>query len=259
GDAVELDLDFATRNRLLGLVLLDGAPLGGARVFARCGEKGLIPSRITRSDGRFEFDRIPTGRCRLLIHHQLGIRAFRQLEIEGDREVVFDLRPKTVSGQVLSAADLTPLADVRIELFVEARHPSHQTRTDATGRFTLSGVEPGVWPLWASRPGHAMARTRVEVGPEDAGEARILMNPARRAELVVRNPDGTVPPSVQVTVTGASGHFTSYRFQPDSQGRIVLDVLCAGTWSLRISGDRGEAQIEIEIPGPPVRVELTSP
>jgi len=119
-------------------------------------------------------------------------------------------------------------------------------------------VDPGIWQLRASASGYVTAFTRLEVGVE-GGEVRILMTRALPAEIVILNPDGTVPPSVNIMATGASGPPRSYRFQPDAEGRIVVDVLPAGTWSLRIFADRGRTQVEIEIPGPPVRMELTIP
>lgn len=70
----------------------------------------------------------------------------------------------TIAGQVVKAATGEPLKKAWVALRkAEGRSERHTAITDASGRFTLKGIEPGRYRLWAARNGYV----RQEYGQRD--------------------------------------------------------------------------------------------
>ncbi len=61
---------------------------------------------------------------------------------------------QAIRGTVVSAAG-TPLADASVVLFDEAFQRRATATSDAEGRFTFAGLDPGEYVLTVERPGHA--------------------------------------------------------------------------------------------------------
>src|SRR5262245_55315153 len=65
----------------------------------------------------------------------------------------------TIRGLVVDRADGTPIADV----IVQVQDSKQSVRSDAEGRFELTGIEPGQVTLHASLVGFILVKRTVEV------------------------------------------------------------------------------------------------
>ncbi len=93
GGEVRVDLHFQAGHRLTGSVLGAGGPLAGATVSLSCAAE-LRGRTFTGDDGRFAFDHLPGGRCRLsAVDPDSGRAGEQRVEIASDTDVVLEIKP----------------------------------------------------------------------------------------------------------------------------------------------------------------------
>ncbi len=259
GDAVEVDLVFEQGFSLRGLALRDGEPWRDARAELTCREPQHLYWATVQSGGRFLFEDV-LGSCRLkLTDTSAGSAvAHRQLEITADDEIIVDVATAAIAGRVLTAGDLTPLAAAAVELHPAGTNPrglaAASVATSATGHFDLRPVSQGPWRLRIATPGYVTAETAIEV-PSD--ELEVLLTPAVPAILIVVDANGVAVRQVSIVVSDADRQPIAYlSYRPDAAGRVVLDNLPAGTWTVHVRGGGAKAEVELQVPGDPVWVVL---
>ncbi len=259
GDAVEVDFAFEEAFSLGGLALRDGAPWRGARARLECQEPRVQARAAVQADGRFLFEDV-VGSCRLTLRDgkQSVVVSRRQLEITADDEVVIDVATGAVSGQVLTAGELVPVAGATVGLHLPGAGPglppAGSVSTGATGRFELRPVSQGPWRLRVTAAGFVAVERTVEASSD---ELRILLTPATPVIMTVHDARGDVPRQVHVAVLDAGRQaIASLYYRPDATGRVLLDTLPAGTWTVHVSAEQAKAEVELKVPGEPVRVVL---
>ena len=207
-------LELPKGRRLTGQVLdPQGRPLAGVPVWAMDatvpsfadadGDPGLAPSAVTGPDGRFELAGVAP--IVFVDVRASGYKAVRTLDLPSTppRKIVLDpalpslrtpssdvvlLRGVTISGRVF-APDGSPAAGTRIYAGQDGRAP--ETRSDAAGRYRLTGVQPGTRELRAEHPELGEARRRLLAKPG-----------AHRLDLTL---DGQRERAVSGRVTGPGG------------------------------------------------------
>lgn len=165
GGEVRVELDLGVPGRSLeGVVLLDGEPRGGLRVFAT---RGMLDGGSTQTDfsGGFQIDGLEAGTYDLGVHDPgTGLFHLREIRLDGDREIWVEIEVVTVEGTVVDPSSGRPLAGVpvrfvpldvpppfdRVDTFVPA------SRADSAGTFRVGPLAAG--------------RYRVVVGADPAGE-----------------------------------------------------------------------------------------
>lgn len=227
--------------RISGRILDEsGKPVRGARVrpgttggftprsWYPC-EEDLRDGTVTDKAGRFSLRldalETPNGTTLDLWAEAPGylreVRTAGDLSLRQSVEIVLS-RGTTVSGQIF-APDGSPAAGARVYAGIPAYEEMNagrapETRTDAQGRYRLTGVRPGWRELWAEHPELGEARRRIELS---AGVTRIdLTLDGQRERTVagfVTGPGGEPLERVRVKAS----YFTTYT-RDDGSFRLVF-------------------------------------
>jgi hypothetical protein len=114
----------------------------------------------TSQDGRYVIDDLPNGDYHVFVENYLA----RPVTVSGDTVFDIDVPLAQLSGRVLEEGGKVPIADADVEVWpVEsvAVRFRQSNRSDESGQFALSGVEPGELMLTAYKPGYEMVRKRI--------------------------------------------------------------------------------------------------
>ncbi len=182
----EADLRFEPGLTLTGRVVRAGEPVVGATVLVNSLARAMSNSGVTDGDGRFRVTSLGAGRNVVQIqtvgHSESAVR---EVDLDGDRDVVFELAGHRLAGTVVAADGSGPVEAAR----VEARLRSHdgfvggagnQTVTGGDGRFVLGDLDEGEWRLAIEREGFAEKTVSAVVGPGDVELPAIVLEPAAR-------------------------------------------------------------------------------
>jgi hypothetical protein len=231
GEAREVELVLQPAGRVAGVVVLpDGSPVSGARVFLRPtsvslksislgGEATLGQEERTGADGRFAFHAVSNG------SYEAALTAgrFRIVRVGGlvvaNGTAIDDLRlvaepGLTIGGRVLDGAG-QPLEGVSVAGspppsllsfggdFDRMLYPEGSTAAD--GSFQLTGFEPGKVRLRFQHVAHALLTMDVEAGRLDV-EARLQAR-AALSGIVVSLVDGEPVRDFSVSARPSEGLF----------------------------------------------------
>lgn len=118
----------------------EGAAPREVSAFETVGQDGAKRA-VTNAEGRWQMDDLPVkARAQIALDDARFVKKSFDVSIgEGDAPPLFARTGATLTG-VLVAPDGAPIGDAPITI---GWGGEYKTRTDAAGRFTLSGVEPG--------------------------------------------------------------------------------------------------------------------
>ena len=135
--------------------------------------------------------------------------------------------------------------------------------SDVTGRFRVTGVDPGIWRLSAMLPGHAMAGDQPRVEVESGSVAGIVIELVPEASirgLVTGLGDAGTASARMATAEVRAWRGTHFRSTaPALDGAFELDGLSPGEWQVSaLSGDRRspEQTVRVGVEGAIEFVEL---
>ncbi|MCP3964698.1 MAG: carboxypeptidase regulatory-like domain-containing protein [bacterium] len=257
-----LDLRFEAGYRLNGLALSGGEPIAGSYVTLTCREPHFHARMITGAAGGFVIEGVPGTTCDLLASDpRTGANGRRELAIDSDAEVVIEISPVDLAGQVLSAGEMQPVAGARLRLrFAGGPNTTVAAlaESDAGGRFDFAAVNEGSYVLRAERPGFASRDLELHLdGPRR--DLQVLLEAAVPATLFVRLEDGSAPRYVTVEMIDPPTVGSAQIYQLELHGRLVLETLAPGSWRLLIRAGDESGKALVEVPGPPVEVTLAHP
>ncbi|HEX2094032.1 MAG TPA: SusC/RagA family TonB-linked outer membrane protein [Longimicrobiaceae bacterium] len=156
----------------------------------------------------------------------------------------------TITGTVTAEATGRPLPGVRVT--VEGSRASAQT--DATGRYTLTGLSGGTYTVTAQAPGYAsQSRGNVRVGGDAGASAtvdfRLRASVLEIEELVVT---GVTAPTAGTKVPFAVGRVSAERLPVPTTGAAAtaLQGKVAGVQVLRGTGQPGNGAARIVLRSP---------
>jgi len=142
---------------LRGMVVSGGAPVAGARVGIRKGnrdELGVLA--ITQADGSFLIDRAPRGDVGVYVEDHVVLTPRSVRVGDAPTPVTIDVRPMaTIHGRVLRNG--SPVAAAQVSC------PHAYVFTDAAGAYTCTGVDDGPKELFADLPSGEWGRGVVTV------------------------------------------------------------------------------------------------
>ncbi len=191
-----------------------------------------IEKTETDAEGRFAFQRLNEGRYTL----QAALENLSEGVIEtqvaaGQTDVVVRItaaaiRKAVLTGTITSAADGTPLADADVAVYPAGGGMRREVRTDAEGRFELSGFEPGDYSVNTTAEGFAK---RSQVASLALGDNPLEIALVRAVDVTVRvlRADGKPWPSGHAGLDDARGR--SVFFQVGAMGMNRLELEEGGT------------------------------
>ena len=168
--AAILDLNFADEITLSGLVLVDGAPLGGAAVRAlKDRSEASFQMVQTSYDGTFSLRGLAPGAWLLVVSGADGIGTSRPVEITESREITLQITTGTFKATVLSATG-EPVEGAVAAL--EAREPtfnlpiaSTTARSGPDGALETGRLASGTYRLEVRAPGYEPRQETVQIRP----------------------------------------------------------------------------------------------
>ena len=240
-------------------------PVASARVRVGVSSKrGMIfePPRQVYSDGKgvFEIRGLPRNELQAVAIHETGASQSVVIDTtnrDADNVTLMIDVTGTIAGTVVDPAG-QPVEGVQVSAgpnFTDQKAMGDFTQfrlrgfpqelTDATGKFSLTGLQPGAtYMINASRPrAAAERRMTVEgvVAPTGKQDLRIVLQPEGGVKGKIAFADGSVPAAYTVAVNFSSQAFAG-------KGDFVIDSLTPQKYDLSVRGPSFQARaIEVTI------------
>ncbi len=215
-------------------------PLHGAQVSGNCGGTPIAPV-WTGKDGEFELYDLPGGPCRIIATAEGFVMGSAEIDLTTDRDPEeLELRLErgiSVSGRVVSAATGEGIAEARVVAFemppmsgAEAESVPRTARTDASGRFLISGCTPGPQLVQVVATGYLPVSVRT-IAQEGGSPLLIELHPGVVLEGSVLGAAGDgvglriVLQQGSDLVDGVTGFGGAYRIEAVPSGEVKFSVL----------------------------------
>lgn len=164
-----VELNFEPGLTLTGEVRSQGQPLAGGDIHLVEGARRYGPARTARIDqqGRFRIEGLAAGSYKVMVAEPNGVSHTRQVELEGDQNLLVDLNPPAVlAGTVIDRTTREPLAGVNLIAIVvdpeaelapgaeEEWTPAGYTQSNAHGEYRLEFAPGASTSLTVQREGY---------------------------------------------------------------------------------------------------------
>lgn len=266
---VERDLSFDEGLTLTGTVLVEARPLAAALVSVRGTGSALERSVRTDHEGRFRFGHLEPDTYWLGITHRPRRLAYNDsLELDGDRDLTFDLTAATLEGTVVDAETGAPVARCSVTLRgtrgLAGAEGLTAVATDAAGRFYVPRIAHGAYALKARCEGYTQLERAVTIEPgESVHRLDLEVEPSAAQMLAVSSVSGSIPTHVDVVAADpATGQTVSvHRHRLDAAGRARLGGMPSGSWRLFVSApSQPPVELEVSLPvSPPAPIPIALP
>lgn len=234
--------------RVSGFVVRDGQPVGRARVTLKAAAPLVT---LTLEDGRFLFEDVPSGQVYLS-----ATTADAASEVVGPVQLVprgkvedvqLTLTPSVhIEGRVIDLLTQKPVEGATIV------SPAQASRTDAAGKFTLSGAKTQTW-IDVSAPGFLSRTEWVSLELASAGgKLELVLTPSSRLEGTVTESGSPVAAATvwAELADGARRGERTLTVFTDKEGKFSLESV-AGTLHLAAVTPSGT-----RVKGPIIRVAV---
>ncbi|RYE94448.1 MAG: carboxypeptidase regulatory-like domain-containing protein [Myxococcales bacterium] len=151
------------------------------------------------------------------------------------------VRTCALVGRVELATTGAPVAGARVLAVLTDSHDLDSlptVTTDAHGRFRIEGLAPGRYKPWASTPGRlgqASGSVSLRAGTESEPVVIRLLGVHRVRGAIRKIPPGQPCTNGYVELRASDLHVPSLRAAADPGGRVDLEAIPAGTYSVHVS------------------------
>ncbi|MEO8705124.1 MAG: carboxypeptidase-like regulatory domain-containing protein [Kofleriaceae bacterium] len=267
GDSdVEATWSVTRGARVTGHVTAGGAAIAGATVNCVGGDGTRVASATTLADGSFVLEAVTPGKIE--IHASAAkligsdrVHATASLASVANVELVLE-RGAALTGTVVDAAG-TPMPGIMIRAHSDDAG-SRDGWADAHGVFTIEGLEPGAYEVWAT----------TRWGDSPSVRATVTRDATARVTVIAETPTGTITGTVvdargaavadaYVDVARDSGDPAYYRWTGKPvlaglDGSFRITGLPAARFAVRAYRPGGEATVASNL-GLGATVKLTLP
>jgi hypothetical protein len=261
-----VEISFAESRKLEGVARLRGRGLRGANVRLEREEDGGNEALYASTDfeGRYAFPHAPLGPWRISLRLN-GLAVEKEIDLQNDSVVDFDLSGSFLSGVVLRAGDREPIAGVWIPIqrVDEATGRSWDVASATSrgdGSFEAGPLPAGSYRLRAGVQGGftPLERLFALVDDQDLTGMELSLEGPSELEVRVTAPANRALGNVYLRLRDRSGNEVAETWRVAGTGEdITWTQAPRGAWTLEVSsGPRPPAALPVEIPGPPVDVEL---
>lgn len=180
-----LDLEFGGFT-LSGRVLVDGAPLPGARVQALTGPRKSAGEVRTDYTGAFTLPGLRRGTYRLVVLARDGASGLSDsrtvVDLDENRTVQVQILTGRISGRIVSGDTGTPIPEATVVLGsprkeIDFMFPVPSARSGADGTFQSSRLGAGTYTVTVRKEGFAPVEATVEVRPGEEATVEVVLQP----------------------------------------------------------------------------------
>lgn len=237
-DRVPVELVFGAGFTMSGVVTRGGEPVPNVMLMINSGT--LNVQATTDGSGAYRVEGLDEGSVMVMLSEP-GSNAWqnRQVTIDSDVEVDFEIETNAIAGQVVDVEG-RPVANAMVRIESRAGSSgldaaaSRFASTDAQGRFTLEGVAAGAYTLVVTHGEHSVSRQPVSVVEGTTGQVEVVLEPADRVRIGVRRLDGRALDQVQVIVLDDQGTRVLNLSASVTDGIAEVASIPAGTWRVAI-------------------------
>lgn len=232
GSDITVNLAFPAGARLTGRITHGGKPLARAAVGTRpVVEQALFAyPAMTSQDGRYVIDGLVDGEYYVWVENFQA----RPVTVSGDTVFDIDVPLAQLSGRVLEEGGKAPIAGVELEVWPVEPEPyrfRQRNRSDDSGEFRLTGLEPGELTLTAYKPGYELVRKRISY--ESTPIANMTMRMRQDPGVEVRLRDATTERPLHsayvIEMIGADRNGTRFEVLLSSEGIGYVPAALAGS------------------------------
>lgn len=269
----ETVLELPRGHTVEGTVTRGERPVEGATVMARNAATRADASATADASGRYTLEDLEPGDYDVtVLHLASGTTYTTKLDLKADRTFDIALPLLRLTGLVREAGSDRPLEGASVTWERQGAAPQtggfmlrRSTRSDASGRFAIEGLDDGTYALTASRDGYAYSTRQIlinalvepepvtfELSPTDAFAFRVVDTmsgqPIRSLSALVQAGGGDpLAPGGYGAVTVVQGSLRA-----DASGIFRLDTLRPGTYRIVLGGQglATETLIDVTVPGP---------
>lgn len=254
-----LNIDFPRAARLSGRVTRGGQPVAGRLVNASPRDPELASGAgKTDQNGVYVIEGLSDGNYVV----STGGEGTRTLLLSGDTRLDIELAALSLAGRIQAANSGQPIPGVSLQ--VQRLDPAggaspllRTAVTDASGRFSVEGVEPGQYQLVAHKRGYKVVTDSVSVPAPP--EFILSLTPAEGISIRVK--DGISGLALRAVTVDASSDAMTARLNIalDETGSGELPQLAPGRYNLLVSspGYAPESVSGWVVPGSPLDLTLT--
>lgn len=176
-----LDLEFPPSQKLVGRILVDGQPLGGAELTLFVEKRRAGGRYRTGYDGTFTIPDAPVASSALLIQQpEKGFGYILPLMgLTESREILLDIATGNLRGKVTAATgEPVPDAVILVRSIHEALDLTFSGptgRTDEAGDFEIRSLAPGTYEVEVQKRGATLSKTRAVVTSGGSAEVEVQL------------------------------------------------------------------------------------
>ena len=253
----QVEIDFAKGVNLTGTVRRAGRSAAGVVVDVTGRTQDSLTSTVTSTDGSWEVTGLEPGEYEVAARSAAGATlTVESIVLSGDGRLDLDVPGGRISGLVLADETGQPITGADVELRgLEPPPLQRALATGADGRFASEELADGQYMVTASADGWATAETTVLLSEGVSEETTLRLERSQHLDLLVREPSGRTPSSIQVLAARGGLVSASLQVACDREGRCTLEGLAPGAYTLLVSAN-GSRLLSVTYPGDPVSVAL---
>jgi hypothetical protein len=258
---VDVEIEFAGQSSVAGVVMRSGRPAGAVRIAVVPAAPTVTTRGRTESqdDGTFQIDGLQDGQYDLIASGSFGTYQ-RTLEVRGATRSDIDLPSGALSGTVTDSASHKSLDGASVTAVSGRERTAAEVRratTDATGRYTLSDLDPGAYQVRVTKSGYQQETRAIAVQQDEAVADFDLHARGGFAIRVVDGRTGAAMGRATVRLAGQTGLAYSETLVLDDGGRGEIPSLAPGRYLMTVEvADYAPRSLVIQLPAGALDIAL---